>query len=73
MKLISQEYGLNSVELTFADNAEADDAETLLFARLPFEVQETKSVAWNRYWALQRLHDELGKLVADERSNMEAR
>lgn len=71
MNLISQEFGDGSVELTFADAPDENDATRLLIARIPFEVQPNKSVSWNRFWAMSQLHDQLGELVRAEREIME--
>jgi hypothetical protein len=72
MKLLSHEYGQHSVELTFADADDESEAKTVLIARIPYEAKHTKSLVYNRYWALNALHDKLGELLRAERELMES-
>lgn len=66
MKLLSTEIGEKGIELLYADNQNTDDAETLLVVRLPFAVDAKKSIAWNRYQALDHLQSLIQKLKTRE-------
>jgi hypothetical protein len=70
VKLLSTLIAENSVELTYADNPELEEAATLLILRLPKESTDDKSLRWNRYWALNQLREMLDELMADDRSKL---
>lgn len=55
MKLISTEIGENWIELTYSDNADLEAAASFVVARVPTEIHPGKSVALNRYVALNAL------------------
>ena len=57
MKLMSSAFREKSIELIFADNTDLAKASTLLHMRLPREIDHSKSLAWNRYYALQELRN----------------
>jgi len=67
MKLISTEFGENSIELLYADNPDTDAASTLLVVRLPKTPDPKKSLAWNRFFALSDLHEKVRELANIER------
>ena len=71
MKLLSTEFGQNSVEMTFADDADLEAAATFLVARFPKACDHSKSLAWNRYWALSQLQESLAVILEDERKLMQ--
>ena len=68
MKLLSIEFGERGVELICADNANLDEASTVVTARLPMDPQEDKSLAWNRYFALQQLQTLLTQQIDLQRN-----
>ena len=55
MKLISTEIGETWIELTYSDNADLEAAASFLVARVPADPHHGKSVALNRYTALNQL------------------
>ena len=57
MKLLSTEFRENSIELIYADSPDAEAAATLVHVRLPRDVDHSKRIAWNRYWALGDLQE----------------
>jgi len=73
MKLVSTDIREGSIELTYADNPDLDDAERLLIVRLPREVDQSKSLAWNRYWALTDLQELVTEQIKVERNVSEGR
>jgi len=60
MKLLSTDIDETTVEMTFADNVQLDDAAKLLIVRMPFEENEMKSVAWHRLRTLSQARDFIG-------------
>jgi hypothetical protein len=73
MELLSTKIVGGSIELTFADDPQTDAATKLLQARLPREVDPTKSIAWHRYWFLREVRDELDAMIEQERKIAEGR
>lgn len=71
MKLLSTVIAENSVERTYADNTELDDASTLLIVRMPKEVENAKSLAFHRYWALSDLRQFIDEQMTHERKASE--
>lgn len=57
----STEIQENTVELTFSDAAQTDDASTLLIVRTPFEADEGRSLASFRLQALRQARDIIGE------------
>ena len=66
MKLVSTEFRENSIELIYADNPDLEAAAMLLHVRLPRAVEQDKSPALNRYWALAELQEFLRKQMEDD-------
>ena len=60
MKLFDTQFGQKTVELTYADNPQLDDALTLVIVRMPLEDTETKSLAWHRLRTLSQARDVIG-------------
>ena len=73
MKLLSTEVAEKSVELTYADNEQLDDASKLLIVRLPREFEQNKSLAYNRYWTLRELREFIDEQIELERKTSEGR
>jgi hypothetical protein len=73
VKLLSTEIGENWIELTYADNPNTDDASRLLVVRLPRKVDQARSLAWNRHWALTELREFIGEQIEADRRISEGR
>ena len=73
VKLLSTVIDGDSVELTYADNPELDAALSLVIVRVPKEIDNSKSLAWHRYWALNNLQAFLGEQMEQERKVSEGR
>lgn len=71
MQLLSTEIGDDWIELNYADGPELSATSPFVLIRLHREVDHSKSVAWNRYWALADLQEIVRELRNADRDTVE--
>jgi len=73
MKLLSTQIGEDWIEITYADGSELDENAPHLVLRLNRAVEQGKSLAWNRFWALGDLRDMIDDFREADRKISEGR